>query len=202
MCPVQTVTHVSGRSSFQINGLQPSFLSRHPQLWNIWERLEKESLLDSQLHAGVCLESHACKTSAWFRRWHIPIAAARSWRARRYRAGPKRGCDAVDATLLAQVLSPLPPASARVPEDYSRGAVRPTGSGRVSLPRSIWRRTSCDALPRVCVSVDLLGWCEYCAHTSAIEPGRGKRIRKHELSPPSDPPLSSAAPIIHRLATL
>src|ERR1700694_560840 len=151
MCPVQTVTHVSGRSSFQINGLQPSFLSRHPQLWNIWERLEKESLLDSQLHAGVFLESHACKSSAWFRRWHIPIAAARSWRARRYRAGPQRVCDAVDATLLAQVLPPLPPASARVPEDYSRGAVRPTGSGRVSLPGSIWRRTSCDALPRVCV---------------------------------------------------
>jgi len=34
MCPVQTVTHVSGRSSFQINGLQPSFLSRHPELGN------------------------------------------------------------------------------------------------------------------------------------------------------------------------
>jgi len=42
----------------------------------------------------------------------------------------------------------------RRPQHYSRGAVRPIGSGRVSLPRSIWRRTSCDAHPRVRVSVD------------------------------------------------
>jgi hypothetical protein len=32
------------------------------------------------LRAGVFLESHACKSSAWFRRWHVPIAAERSWR--------------------------------------------------------------------------------------------------------------------------
>ena len=68
---------------------------------------------------------------------------------------------AIDATSRDQALLPLPPASTRVPEDYSRGAVRPIGLGRVSLPRSIWRRTSCDAHPRVRVYVDRLGWCEY-----------------------------------------
>src|SRR6266566_1266895 len=134
MCPVQTVTHVSGRSSFQINGLQLSFLSRHPQLGNIWEQLEKGHLLDSQLHAGAYLESHGYRNSAWSRQSRVPIVAARSWRVRRYRAGRKRVCGEVDATSRAQALSPLPPASARVLEDYFRGAVRPTGSGRVSLP--------------------------------------------------------------------
>src|SRR6266481_2396656 len=123
--------------SFQINGLQLSFLPRHPQLGNIWEQLEKEPLLDSRLRAGACLELHGCRSSAWFRRWHVPIAAERSWRVRRYRAGPKRECGEVDATSRAQALPPLQPASARVLEDYIRGAVRPTGSGRVSLPHSI-----------------------------------------------------------------
>src|SRR6266849_4163969 len=33
--------------SFQISGLQPSFLSRHPQLGNIWEQLEREPHVQS-----------------------------------------------------------------------------------------------------------------------------------------------------------
>ena len=110
--------------SFQINGLQPLFLSRHPQLGNIWEQLGKEPLLDSRLRAGVCLKSHAYKSSAWSRQKRAPTAAARSWRVRRCRAGPKHVCDAVDATSRDQALLPLPPASTRVPEDYSRDAVR------------------------------------------------------------------------------
>src|SRR5712664_1219241 len=123
--------------SFQINGLRLSSLSQNRQLGNIWEQLEKEPLLDSRLRAGACLELHGCRSSAWFRRWHVPIAAERSWRVRRYRAGPKRECGEVDATSRAQALPPLQPASARVLEDYIRGAVRPTGSGRVSLPHFI-----------------------------------------------------------------
>src|SRR5439155_1747861 len=151
--------------SFQINGLQLSSVSRNPRFGNIWEQLGKESLPDSRLNADVYPESHACRSSAWSRQKRAPTAAARSWRVRRCRAGPKHECDAVDATSRAQALLPLPPASTRVPEDYSRGAVRPIGSGRVSLPRSIWRRTSCDAHPRVRVSVDRLGWCEYYARS-------------------------------------
>src|SRR6266403_1912332 len=151
--------------SFQINGLQLSSLSRNPRFGNIWEQLGKESLPDARLHADVYPESHACRSSAWSRQKRAPTAAARSWRVRRCRAGPKHECDAVDATSRAQALLPLPPASTRVPEDYSRGALRPIGSGRVSLPRSIWRRTSCDAHPRVRVSVDRLGWCEYYARS-------------------------------------
>src|SRR6266550_2834293 len=143
-----------------------SSVSRNPRFGNIWEQLGKESLPDSRLHADVYPESHACRSSAWSRQKRAPTAAARSWRVRRCRAGPKHECDAVDATSRAQALLPLPPASTRVPEDYSRGAVRPIGSGRVSLPRSIWRRTSCDAHPRVRVSVDRLGWCEYYASPS------------------------------------
>src|SRR5216684_3841205 len=50
--------------SFQINGLQLSFPFSHPQLGNIWEQLGKEPLLDSRLRVGVCLESHACRSSA------------------------------------------------------------------------------------------------------------------------------------------
>jgi hypothetical protein len=87
---------------FQIIGLQLSFLCRHPQLGNIWEQLGKELVLDSQLHADVRPESHACKSSAWSRRSRGPIAAARFWRAPRYRAGQTRVCDEVDATSRAQ----------------------------------------------------------------------------------------------------
>src|SRR6202795_2108084 len=53
--------------SFQISGLQLSLLSPNPQLGNIWEQLGKELVQDSQLHAGVYLELHACKSSAWSR---------------------------------------------------------------------------------------------------------------------------------------
>src|SRR2546429_6901207 len=85
--------------SFQINGLQLSSLSFPgiPDLrtfGNNWEQLGKEPLLDSRLHAGVCLESHAYKSSAWSRQKRAPTAAARSWRVRRCRAGPKHVCDA------------------------------------------------------------------------------------------------------------
>src|SRR5712691_7479366 len=139
---------------FQINGLQLSVLSPNPQLGNIWERLRKGPLPASRLRACVCLESHACTSSAWSQWSRVPIAAARSWRVRRYRAGRERACGEVDATSRAQALPPLTPASAHVLKDYFRGAVRPTGSGRVSLPHSGWRRTSCDALPAIRVSVD------------------------------------------------
>src|SRR6266513_1068768 len=107
--------------SFQINGLQFSSLSRNPRFGNIWEQLGKEPLLDSRLHAGVCLESHAYKSSAWSRQKRAPTAAARSWRVRRCRAGPKHVCDAVDATSRDQALLPLPPASTRVPEESADG---------------------------------------------------------------------------------
>src|ERR1700693_1353746 len=52
--------------SFQINGLQLSFLFPNPQLGNIWEQLGKGLVLDFQLHADVYPESHECKSSAWF----------------------------------------------------------------------------------------------------------------------------------------
>src|SRR6266699_3815324 len=83
---------------FQINGLQLSVLSPNPQLgniWNIWEHRRKGPLPASRLRACACLESHACTSSAWSQWSRIPIAAARSWRVRRYRAGRKRACGEV-----------------------------------------------------------------------------------------------------------
>src|SRR6266568_4871344 len=84
--------------SFQINGLQLLPHSRNPQLGNIWEQLRKGPLPASRLRACVCLESHACTSSAWSQWSRVTIAAARSWRVRRYRAGRKRACGEVDAT--------------------------------------------------------------------------------------------------------
>src|SRR5260370_29972799 len=94
-----------------VTGVQTCALPIYRQLGNIWEQLEKEPLLDSRLRAGACLELHGCRSSAWFRRWHVPIAAERSWRVRRYRARPNRECGEVDATSRAQTPPPFQPAS-------------------------------------------------------------------------------------------
>jgi hypothetical protein len=94
-CPHRLDTITQQR--FQINGLQLSLLSRHPQLGNTWEHLEKEPLLDSRLRAGVSRESHACKPERRLDSSVPPRLLRNLGVVRRYRRRWTRVCGEIDA---------------------------------------------------------------------------------------------------------